>query len=252
MDIILHGCRGRMGRVLAQIINQTQGMNVSAGVDIAGAPEEAFPIYPTLNASEIRGDVVIDFSNYTAVRDMLKNCAEKNLPVVVATTGLGEEEKSAIKEASRRIPVFHSANMSLGINLLAKALREIAPFLEEDFHVEVIEKHHAMKKDSPSGTALLLADAVNGSLEEEKELLFGRHGKDDDCRLSQMGIHAVRGGTIAGEHTVLFAGPDEIIELKHTALSREIFARGALRAAKFIADKAPGIYSMEDIVGSRS
>ena len=142
--------------------------------------------------------------------------------------------------------------MSLGINLLAKALREIAPFLEEDFHVEVIEKHHAMKKDSPSGTALLLADAVNGSLEEEKELLFGRHGKDDDCRLSQMGIHAVRGGTIAGEHTVLFAGPDEIIELKHTALSREIFARGALRAARFIADKVPGIYSMEDIVGSRS
>lgn len=251
MDIILHGCNGRMGQVLSQIIGETADTRVSAGVDVGACSGCGYPVFHTAAAPEVAGDVVIDFSHYGAVRELLQGCVEKGIPVVIATTGLGEEEKRAIREASHSIPVFHSANMSIGINLLAKAIKGIAPTLEKDFHMEIIEKHHAMKKDSPSGTALLLADAVNGSLEEEKELLFGRHGKDDECLLSQMGIHAVRGGTIAGEHTVLFAGPDEIIELKHTALSREVFARGALRAARYLANMPPGLYSMEDMLSSK-
>jgi 4-hydroxy-tetrahydrodipicolinate reductase len=248
MDIILHGCNGRMGRVLAHIIGETEGLRVSAGIDSAETGEEGFPVYPSLDAQDVAGDVVIDFSHFSAVGGLLKSCMAKNLPVVIATTGIGEEEQAAIGDASQKIPVFRSANMSLGINLLVKAIKDIAPFLEEDFHMEIIEKHHAMKKDSPSGTALLLADAVNSSLEEEKELIFGRHGKEDECKLSQMGIHAVRGGTIPGEHTVLFAGPDEVIALNHSALSRDIFARGALKAARYIAGREPGLYSMEDIV----
>ena len=168
--------------------------------------------------------------------------------MVVCTTALTEDCLAAVDEAASEIPVFRSANMSLGINALAKALKTITPVLEPSFNVEIVEKHHNKKKDSPSGTAVLLADAVNSACKVKKEYVYGRHGKNDECRITDLGIHAVRGGTIPGEHTVIYAGPDEVIELTHTALSRNIFAEGALKAAEFLAGKPAGKYSMDDLI----
>ncbi len=173
---------------------------------------------------------------------------DKKLPVVVCTTALTPEHIAGLEAASKEIPVFRSANMSLGINLLAKAIKAITPALEDSFNVEIVEKHHNQKKDSPSGTAILLADAVNDSCETKKDYLYGRHGVTDECKITDLGIHAIRGGTIPGEHIVIYAGPDEIIELKHTALSRNIFASGALKAASWLVNQAPGMYDMNDML----
>jgi 4-hydroxy-tetrahydrodipicolinate reductase len=168
--------------------------------------------------------------------------------VVIATTGLGDRELALVRKASEEIPVFRSPNMSLGINVLSKMLKTAVPVLEDNFHIEIVEKHHSRKIDSPSGSALLLANAVNEAAREKKAFLFGRHGKNDRCDIAEMGIHAIRGGTIPGEHTVLFAGPDEVIEVTHRVYSREVFAYGALKAARFVAAQERGLYSMEDMI----
>lgn len=257
LSILLHGCRGRMGKVLASMIQAQENMTVSAGVDRTADPsntvgsgdgEVSFPVYSQIDSVLERSDVVIDFSHHDAVPDLLSWCQATNTPVVVCTTALSEEQQAAVVEASKAIPVFQSANMSVGINLLAKMAAMAMPALEQDFNVELIEKHHNQKKDSPSGTALMLADAINSACSQKKDYLFGRHGTGDDCVITDLGIHAVRGGTIPGEHTILLAGPDEVIELTHTALSREIFARGALRAAAWLKAQAPGLYSMADLL----
>ncbi len=263
LSLLLHGCRGRMGQVLASMIAAREDMIVSAGVDRpADSPDGRpasdtcsgvddgfpFPVYSQMNLVSERPDVVIDFSHHDAVPALMSWCVATETPVVVCTTALSEEQRSAVIEAAQTIPVFQSANMSVGINLLAKMAAMALPALERDFNVEIIEKHHNQKKDSPSGTALMLADAINDACVQRKDYLFGRHGTVDHCAITELGIHAVRGGTIPGEHTILLAGPDEVIELTHTALSREIFARGALRAAAWLKDRAPGLYSMADLL----
>ncbi|MGX7196991.1 4-hydroxy-tetrahydrodipicolinate reductase [Enterococcus olivae] len=246
--IILSGCNGRMGQVLQKSIKANPELTVVAGIDHVPTENPDFPVYQTAQEVTEAADVMIDFSHYTAVPDLVAFASEKKLPVVVATTGLEDDTKELLKKASETIPVFYSANMSLGINVLVKALQSITPALENDFNIEIIEKHHNQKKDAPSGTALLLADSINDACSEKKDYIFGRSGNDNENKLSEMGIHAVRGGTIPGEHTVIYAGDDEIIELKHTALSRDIFANGALKAGVFLADQSAGFYSMSDLL----
>jgi 4-hydroxy-tetrahydrodipicolinate reductase len=238
-----------MGKTLQNIISQESDMSVLAGIDPNMGDEPVpFKLYMSPLDCETKADVIIDFSHHDAIEDLLTYCVKAKAPVVIATTGLGDRELELIWKASEEIPVFHSANMSLGINVLSKMLKAAVPSLEEDFNIEIIEKHHCKKIDSPSGTALLLANAINEAVSRKKDFVFGRHSKNDQCKISEMGIHAVRGGSIPGEHTVIFAGPDEVIELTHTVYSREIFAHGALKAAKFIVNKSSGLYTMEDMI----
>ncbi len=238
-----------MGKTLQNIISQEPDMSVIAGIDPNMGDEPVpFKLYMSPLDCETKADVIIDFSHHDAIEDLLTYCVKAKAPVVIATTGLGDRELELIWKASEEIPVFHSANMSLGINVLSKMLKMAVPSLEEDFNIEIIEKHHCKKIDSPSGTALLLANAVNEAASKKKDFVFGRHSKNDQCKISEIGIHAIRGGSIPGEHTVIFAGPDEVIELTHTVYSREIFAHGALKAAKFIVNKSSGLYSMEDMI----
>ncbi len=248
ITIILSGSQGKMGQVLQTKIENIPDLKVVAGIDRKEIPTSPFPVYQKVQAIKETADVVIDFSHDTALADLLTFCLAKKLPLVVATTGLKAETKTLLKEAAQTIPIFYSANMSLGINVLIKALQEITPALEADFDIEIIEKHHDQKKDAPSGTALLLADSINESCQNKKEYVYGRHGTELENKRDQLGIHAVRGGTIPGEHTVLFAGEDELIEIKHTALSRDIFANGALKAARFLYQKAPGFYAMSQLI----
>ncbi len=248
--IILSGCNGRMGQVLQKLISENSELTVVAGIDHIPTQHADFPVYATAQEVTEAADVIIDFSHYTAVPNLIAFATAANIPAVVATTGLEDAEKKLLQEASETIPVFYSANMSLGINVLIKAIQAITPALESDFNIEIIEKHHNQKKDAPSGTALLLADSVNDVCATKKEYIYGRSGNDNENKLSELGIHAVRGGTIPGEHTVIYAGADEIIELQHTALSRDIFANGALKAGIFLADQPAGFYSMSDLLDS--
>ncbi len=248
IKIILHGCHGKMGKIIQQLIDKDSDMEIVAGIDQTLMDQNSFKVFAYPADCNIKADLVIDFSHYSAVAGLLEYCVSSQTPVIVATTGLGSAERSLINDAATKIAVFNSSNMSLGINLIAKALLELVPTLEADFNIEIIEKHHNKKTDSPSGTALLLAEAINEACAVKKDFIYGRHSKSDNCSISELGIHAVRGGTIPGEHTVIFAGPDEIIEITHTALSKEIFARGALKAAKFIVTKDKGLYSMKDLI----
>lgn len=250
LKVILSGANGRMGQVLQAMIAKQSDMTVVAGIDREVFTAD-FPTYQAIADCQEIGDVIIDFSHYSAVPNVLEYAAEKRIPVVIATTGLTTENKEALVKTAEQTAVFFSANMSLGINLLAKAIREITPVLEDEFNIEIIEKHHHQKKDAPSGTALLLADAVNDTVKEKKTYIYGRHGNDLANPLSELGIHAVRGGTIPGEHTVIYAGPDEVIELNHLALSRDIFASGAVKAAKYISQKTTGLYDMEKLIDER-
>ena len=247
LNVILNGCNGRMGQVLTRVIAAEEEMKVVAGIDVSGEKKSDYPVFTSPAACNIKADVIIDFSHYSAVPNLLRYATEVKTPVIIATTALDEECFEMIHKASEEIPVFRSANMSVGINALAKAIQAITPVLEEKFNVEIIEKHHTTKLDSPSGTALFLADKVSDACEKKKNYVYGRHGKDDKFEMTDLGIHAVRGGTIPGEHTVIYAGPDEVIELTHTAFSRDIFANGAVAAAKFLVGQEKGFYSMDDL-----
>ena len=236
-----------MGRVIFEMAERSDSFRVVCCVDSAATGDEQFKVYKSLDSCPDCSGVVVDFSHHTAVPALVDFCTSRSLPLVVATTALDDSDIAMLKRASESVPVFHSYNMSIGINLIAKMMGVVVPPLESGFNVEIIEKHHNLKKDSPSGTALLLADAVNASCRTKKDYIYGRQGKADECKITDLGIHAVRGGTIPGEHTVIFAGDDEIIEIKHTALSRKIFARGALAAAEFTAKKEKGFYTMRDM-----
>ena len=247
INILLNGCNGRMGQVITRLAAETEGVRIVAGIDANGEAKNDYPVFDSTSKVNVKADVIIDFSHFNAVPNLLQYAIDVKTPVVIATTGLDEECFAMLDKASKEIPVFRSANMSIGINALAKAVTAITPVLEEKFSVEIIEKHHTKKLDSPSGTAILLADKVNDACETKKNYIYGRHGKDDKYEMTDLGIHAVRGGTIPGEHIVIFAGPDEVIELKHTAYSRDIFGNGAIKAAKFIVEQENGLYSMDDM-----
>jgi 4-hydroxy-tetrahydrodipicolinate reductase len=257
MDIIVNGILGHMGRMVVETAAEDADLRVVAGFDKAaggaGADAPLFrgapvPVLEPYDDSAPGADAVIDFSHFSAVPGLLAWAQGRGLPVVVCTTALGEAERAAMAEAARSIPVFNSANMSLGINLVMKLAAQAAPVLERDFNTEIIEAHHNRKKDSPSGTALMLADAISEACDAPKDYVYGRHGTDDAVKITDLGIHAVRGGTLPGRHTIVFAGPDEVIEITHTAYSRRIFALGALKAAAYVRSAPPGSYSMADIL----
>ncbi|ALU15393.1 4-hydroxy-tetrahydrodipicolinate reductase DapB [Eubacterium limosum] len=248
LNILLSGVGGAMGHMLQTIIGEDPDCQIVAGFDINTDQDTPFPVYSDLSQCAEKADVIIDFSHYKAFDSIFGYARDTKTPIVIATTGLSEANLADIEAGGREFPVFRTANLSLGINLLAKALRDMAGALEDGFDIEIIEKHHNKKADAPSGTALLLADAVNDGLENKKDYTFGRHGRDCKREPQELGIHAVRGGTIPGEHTVLFAGNDELIEIRHTALSKKVFANGAVTAAKYLVNQAPGLYNMEMLI----
>ena len=251
INILLTGCNGRMGNAVAISCANGTDCPLVAGVDVSGGKScSDFPVH--LSVDDFTGDcdVIIDFSHHTATEGLLNYAINKNLPIVLATTGHTAEETEAIKKASKIIPVFYSRNMSLGINLLIALAKKACASLGEDFDIEIIEKHHNQKLDAPSGTALMIADALKETRNCETEYVYNRQPLHQKRSNTEIGIHAVRGGTIVGEHEVLFAGKDETVTLSHSASSRNVFAEGALRAARFMVGKPAGLYNMNDIVDS--
>ena len=251
LKIIISGCNGYMGRTVAALSEQDPDVEVVCGFDVNAAKPDKFPVCADPMEFGGAADVVVDFSSLTALDGLLSYGCAKKIPLVLCTTGYSPEQISAIEKASERIPVFRSGNVSLGINLLADIIRRSCAVLGGAFDVEIVERHHRRKVDAPSGTALMLADAAASALPYDAEYIFERQSRREARKNHEIGISAVRGGTIVGEHEVIFAGLDEVIELKHTAYSRDIFATGALKAAKFMAGiKEPGLYDMRDVLGA--
>lgn len=246
MKIILCGACGRMGRNVAQLCSE-RGVTVTAGVDVAPAPMP-FPVYPDFSDIREEADAVIDFSPASSVRERLDFCKARNIGIVIAGTAFSDEDEALIRAAADVIPVFQTGNLSVGVNLLQMLVKKAAEVLGDGFDAEIVERHHNMKKDAPSGTALMLAKSVNEGFGGSKENVYGRHGLIGARKKSEIGIHAVRGGTIVGEHEVMFAGQDEIVTLSHSARSRMVFAEGALRAAEWLTARPAGKYDMNDLL----
>lgn len=248
--VIMHGCNGKMGQTITGIIAADEEIEIAAGVDAYDDGHNSYPVFKSIDLCDISADAVIDFSNAGAVDGLLDYCMEKKLPCVLCTTGLSEEQLLKVKEASERTAVLKSANMSLGINMLLKLLKEAAGLLAPaGFDIEIVEKHHNLKVDAPSGTALALADSINEELDNAYEYIYDRSGRREKRPRKEIGLSAVRGGTIVGDHDVIFAGTDEVITFSHTAYSKAVFGKGAVQAAKYLAGKPAGLYDMSDVIG---
>ncbi|MDD4842721.1 MAG: 4-hydroxy-tetrahydrodipicolinate reductase [Anaerotignum sp.] len=248
INIIMHGCGGKMGQVVAEIVGNDDACQIVAGID-PRLPAVNFPVFATPADCTVDADVIIDFSTATAVPALLEFSKAKNIPVVVCTTALSDETTELLKETAKSVAVFKSANMSVGINLLMELVQKAAQILyDANFDIEIVEKHHNQKIDAPSGTAMALADAINEAMDQQFHYVYDRSQTREKRERKEIGIHAVRGGNIVGDHDVIFAGRDEVIELRHQATSREVFAVGAVKAAKYMAFKDPGFYSMKDVL----
>jgi 4-hydroxy-tetrahydrodipicolinate reductase len=249
VKILMHGCNGKMGRMIIEIVKNEEDAVIAAGVDkFTGIPND-YPVFEEIAQCDVDVDVVIDFSNAGAVDELLDYCVKKSLPVVLCTTGLSDEQLKKVDECSEKIAVLKSANMSMGINLLLKLLKDAAKVLAPaGYDIELVEKHHNQKLDAPSGTALALADSINEAMGNEYEYVYDRSQVRKKRDAKEIGISAVRAGTIVGEHEVIFAGTDEVIEFKHTAYSRSVFAKGAVEAGKFLAGQPAGMYDMGDVI----
>ena len=248
INLILSGANGKMGQVVASLAKNDPAFKIRAGFDINNIETDTFPVYADPSEYTGEADCIIDFSHPNAFDALLDYALKRRLPVVFATTGLSDAQINRIHEAAKTIPVFYSANMSFGVNLLIDLVTRAESLLKDDFDVEIVEKHHHRKVDAPSGTALAIADAIKENSDKDYEYVYDRHAVSHKRSPNEIGIQSVRGGTIVGEHSVIFAGNDEIIEINHTALSRDIFASGALRAAKFISDRPAGFYNMKSIL----
>ena len=249
LKVILSGCSGKMGGVITSIINADENAKIVAGVDPYVREDLGYPVYPTFdNLPE--SDVIIDFSNPAALYDMINYATNTKTPIVVATTGYNDNEIELIKETARDIPVFFTFNMSLGINLLVSLCQKATEILGNDFDIEIVEKHHNQKIDAPSGTAIMLANSINETLDNKMIYEYDRHSKRQKRTKNEIGISSIRGGTIVGEHEVIFAGNNEVISLNHQAFSKDVFAFGAVKAAKFLANKPAGLYDMKQVVNT--
>lgn len=249
--VILHGCSGRMGRMITELAKEDEEIGIVAGVDAVEAEGLKFPFYRDLFEVKEEADVVVDFSTASAVTPLLSFCREKKMPLVLCTTALSEEQLEDMKKTADETAVLKSANMSLGINLLLDLCQRAAKLLSpEGFDIEILEKHHNQKLDAPSGTAIALYEAINQAMDEQFHEVFDRSAVRQKREPKEIGISAIRGGNIVGEHSIFFAGTDEVIELRHTATSRAVFAKGALAAAKFLKGKPAGLYSMKDVLGA--
>ncbi|WP_077367157.1 4-hydroxy-tetrahydrodipicolinate reductase [Anaerosalibacter sp. Marseille-P3206] len=248
IKVLINGYCGTMGKVIANEIEAEDNMKVVAGVDKKAINlQDDINLYNDIKDCKEEIDLIIDFSHPSSLPSLLEYAINKNVPIVMGTTGLSDEDINSIKNASKKIPVFYSANMSLGINLLVSIVKNISPILNDTFDIEIIEKHHNKKIDAPSGTAYMIANAINSELDNSKEYVFDRHAKSQARNKNEIGIHSIRGGTIVGEHSVIYAGTDEVIEIKHSASSKKIFAQGAIKAAKFLYNKECGFYNMENL-----
>ena len=248
-DIILLGCNGRMGQMITNLVSEEEDVRIVAGVDIVDSRKNDYPVFRDIADCEVPADAIIDFSSANEFEKRMDYAVEKQIPIIICSTGLSEEQLSYMNEASKRVAVLKSANMSLGINLLMKLLKEAAEKLcKEGFDVEIVEQHHNKKLDAPSGTALALADSVNEAMDNQFEYVYDRSQVRQQRGKKELGISAVRVGTIVGDHEVIFAGTDEVITFKHTAYSRAVFAKGSIAAAKYLKGKAAGMYDMADVL----
>ena len=249
IKVIMHGCNGRMGQMITGLAGKDPDVEIVAGVDVSDHIQNSYPVFDNIAKCDVSADVVIDFASAKAVDGLLDYCVGKNIPCVLCTTGLSEEQLQKIQEVSCKTAILKSANMSLGVNLLMKLLKEATGVLAAaGFDIEIVEKHHNQKLDAPSGTALALADVINKELDNAYEYVYDRSTRREKRPVKEIGISAVRGGTIVGDHDVIFAGTDEVITLSHRAYSREVFAKGALQAAKFLSGKPAGLYDMGQVV----
>lgn len=250
VNVIMHGCNGKMGRVITNLVEEDDNIQIVAGIDAYTGMANEYPVFASIKECDVKADAIIDFSVTAAIDDLLDYAVSTKTPVVVCTTGLSANQLEKINEASKSVAVLRSANMSLGINTLMKILKIATDVLaDRGFDIEIVEKHHNQKVDAPSGTALALADCINQELNNEYDYTYDRSTVREKRKKNEIGISAVRGGTIVGEHEVIYAGTDEVIEIKHTSYSKAIFAKGAIDAAKFLANKEAGMYDMSDVIG---
>ena len=249
IKVIMNGCNGKMGQVISNLVAADEESCIVAGIDAFDDGHNTYPVFTNIDDCDVEADALIDFSAAPAVDKLLEFCEKKNLPCVLCTTGLSEEQIAKVKKTSEKVAILKSANMSLGINLLLKLLKEAAGILAPaGFDIEIVEKHHNLKVDAPSGTALALADSINDELNNTYEYVYDRSQVRQKRDKKEIGISAVRGGTIVGEHEVIYAGEDEVIEFKHTAHSKAVFAKGAVEAGKFLKGKGAGLYDMKDVI----
>ena len=249
VKMIMHGCNGKMGQVITKIVKEDANAEIVAGIDKYMGIQNDYPVFESIDKCDVDADVVIDFSNAAAVDGLLDYCVEKQVPVVLCTTGLSEEQLGKVQEASKKVAVLKSANMSLGVNMLLKLLQDATKILAPaGFDIEIVERHHNQKVDAPSGTALAMADSINAAMNDEYTYTYDRSQVRQKRDKKEIGISAVRGGTIVGEHEVIYAGEDEVIEFKHTAHSKAVFAKGAVEAGKFLKGKGAGLYDMKDVI----
>ena len=250
VKIIMHGCNGHMGQVISGIVEKDPDAEIVAGIDIADQGKNSYPVFTDIDTCQVEADAIIDFSSAKATDKLLEYSAARQIPVVLCSTGLSEEQLAEVEETSKKVAVLKSANMSLGINTLLKLVQDAAKVLATaGFDMEIVEKHHRLKVDAPSGTALALADSINEAMDNKYHYVYDRSQRREKRDAKEIGISAVRGGTIVGEHEIIFAGQDEVIEFKHTAYSKAIFGKGAVEAAKFLAGKPAGRYDMSDVIG---
>lgn len=250
VKIIMHGCNGKMGQAITGIVAADKDAEIVAGIDIVDNRQNPYPVFTNIDDCNVEADVIIDFASAKAIDKLLDYVETRKIPVVLCTTGLSEEQLARVEEVSKKVAVLKSANMSLGINTLFKVLKSVSPLLAEaGFDIEIVEKHHHFKVDAPSGTALALGDAVNESLPEKYEYKFDRSQDRIPRPKNEIGFSSVRGGTIVGEHDVIFAGEDEVITFSHTAYSKSVFAKGAVEAAKFLKGQPAGHYTMKEVIG---
>lgn len=248
--ILLNGCGGKMGTAISNLVNNYDNIELTAGVDKFPKPSSPYPVFKSIDEVNIPCDVILDFSRPDSLEGILDYASKNNLPIVLCTTGFTDEQLDTIKKFSKNHTVFRSANMSIGINIVNNILKSISSLIYDNYDIEIIEKHHNQKVDAPSGTALLLADTIKNSIAENINYIYGRNGVSKK-KHNEIGIHSVRGGSIVGEHDILFAGEGETIEIKHTAQSRDVFAVGALKACSFICNKPSGLYDMNDVLGMK-
>ncbi len=250
VKVIMHGCNGKMGQTISSLIAADAEIEIVAGVDARDEGQNPYPVFSAISECNVEADAVIDFSVAAAADALLDYCVEKKVPCVLCTTGLSEAQLEKVKEASKQVAVLKSANMSLGINMLLKLLKEAAKTLAPaGFDIEIVEKHHNQKLDAPSGTALALADSVNEAMDQAYDYVYDRSQVRQKRGAKEIGISAVRGGTIVGDHDVIFAGADEVVTFSHRAYSKAVFGKGAIQAAKFLKGRPAGMYDMADVIG---
>lgn len=250
--VIMHGCNGHMGQVITDICKEDEKIEIVAGIDLYDGIKNDYPVFPDLESCDVQADVIIDFCNAKAVDGLLDYCEKTKMPVVLCTTGLDEVQIERVNQVSKKVAILRSANMSLGINTLMDLLQKAtAVFADAGFDIEIVEKHHNQKLDAPSGTALALADSINQVLDNTYTYKYDRSQERKKREKKEIGISAVRGGSIVGEHDVIFAGTDEVITFQHTAYSKNVFAKGAVEAAKFMKGKGAGLYDMKDVIAAK-